>query len=199
MSWSSMKSEGEARMADVTEAWSAHVRLAMLICLSGAAPEDIQRRRFLDTLAGAPGESATGSLLADLLGITREQVAAIAVTLAAAGLVEVERGAVFGVYLTEAGRAVSAGQDTVSGVAGDFDSAVLADALNCMALRVTVADVLCHLDFLREHDLVDDDYRITDGGRLVVRGLKKVAGVKVPSRATMMRAAAAAARAKMMS
>ncbi|WP_413207985.1 hypothetical protein [Rhodospirillum sp. A1_3_36] len=181
-------------MTDFLETWAGHVRLALLIILAGRDRAAARRWRVLSGLAKAPGGSANLSLLADILGMARDDLRTDLTDMGEVGLVLVSRDqGVLGAAILTPGREVLQGLRTVDTIAPPPQAEALQEGLSAVSLKVTVDHVREHLAWLRAAGLVGEDGAITDRGRLVAQGRDAVEGVREPSPETALRLAASAA------
>jgi hypothetical protein len=178
-------------MTDFIETWAGHVRLALLIILAGRDRAAARRWRVLSGLAKAPGGSANLSLLADILGMARDDLRGDLTAMGEVGLVLVSRElGVLGAAILTPGKEVLQGLRVLDMVAPPPPAEALQEGLSGVALSATVEQVRDHLAFLASSGLIDETGAITDKGRLVAQGREVVAGVRAPSTETALKLAA---------
>ncbi len=186
---------------DFLDRLNAHVRLAILLAL--VEPPRIERLRhaLLHMLWRVPGRSATASFLEESLadyGIlaTRDEVVAELAWLARSRLVVPAETGPAGALVLDLGRDVARGKTAVPGVAPGPALDWLRDRLDAASLRLSDVELLDHLGWLQDRDLVavDDLVLPTRLGCDVAQGRAHVEGVKPPSSTTIMRLASNAAR-----
>jgi hypothetical protein len=203
-------------MMDFSERLAEHTRLALLLCLAEDPRDNHIRLCILRLLAALPAGMATNSLIRDGLEdfghrLAREEVNAQVAWLNRADLVAVHPlGAVPGAVLLDLGRDAAEGRIRVPDVAELPNAATLAAKLAVIGLAASVADAAVHLEHLARHGCVlitaaggagclDKGgsavaVMITAKGRDAAAGRVRIDGVKAPSSATIMQAAASAAR-----
>lgn len=181
---------------------NSHIRLAILLSLIEEPAEDRLRHAVLRVLARIPGRSATSSMIAEFLADygwqpARDEVTAIISWLDRSRLVKAaEDEGLLGAMLLDLGGDVAAGRATVPGVAPAPTMGWLQANLEAKSIRLGAHDLVGHVNWCRDHQLVtigDGGVDPTPLGIDVALGRQEVAGVKAPSSATIMRLASNAA------
>lgn len=193
-------------MAPLTfaERLTEHLRLIVLRALTEAPPDELRRWWLLWTLSGAPGYAANLSLLQDelagwQLAVTRDQMRTLADWLVEQGLAVHAGGEPApGIRLTQRGLDVGQGVVCVSGVAPKATVAWLTGCARAKILDVGTEQVEEAVDWLAGRSLVVHAngfvMPLLPGAADVAAGRASVDGVKVPSPASIMAAAAQSAR-----
>lgn len=186
------------------ERLAEHLRLVILRCLTEVLSDEQRRFVVLWTLSGAPGYAANLSLLQDELegwnlAVTRDQMRSLADWLAEQGLaVPAGEPPAPGIRLTPRGLDVGRGIVAVSGVAATPTVAWLHGRVQAMCLDVGGDDVEEAVDWLAGNNLVVHAngfvMPLLPRAADVAAGRARVAGVKTPSPASIMVAAAKSAR-----